>query len=52
MKTKSKTPKMGCGNGQSCSIGLYVTPQGTLKELFEEYATKKIKEKERDLKIE
>lgn len=44
----TKEIKNGCGNGQSCSIGLYVTPQGVLKENFDKYVKEKIKQRERD----
>lgn len=50
-KTKMITVKeiqMGCGRGRKCDISLYITPQGSTTEYFNEYTAKRLADKRED----
>jgi hypothetical protein len=42
------TIKAGCGRGRKCDISLYITPQGSTTEYFNQYTAKRLADKHED----
>lgn len=40
--------QMGCGKGRKCDISLYILPQGSTKEYFNEYAASRLETMKQD----